>query len=176
MKKLEVSISAAALAVAIAAFWLSWSATAANQQYLRLSVTPKVQFRQGANDDTSFVGLQIENFGLGPALVRNVVIAVDGKVQGNWQEAISALDLKENGTSVQFLNVIGEQLAVPAGKSVELIGTRFKGDKASVDHAFEMEKALARLQVQLEYASMYREQWVTIHSPGGRIHIRSAGE
>jgi hypothetical protein len=78
--------AAIATFVGITALVVSAYTAYVQRQQVRAQVYPILQFGSGATDDDFHVVL--ENKGMGPALIRNVVITLDGKPLHRWYDLV----------------------------------------------------------------------------------------
>jgi hypothetical protein len=87
--RLDLVIAACALLVSSLATAASWWQTRVIQQQLSAQVWPYVSVSAGMNNDV--VQFTVENDGLGPAVIRNASISVDGKMQPSFIAVMHAI-------------------------------------------------------------------------------------
>ncbi|WP_406168026.1 hypothetical protein [Streptomyces sp. NBC_00996] len=74
----------AATAIALGSLWTSYAQTRATRVHNRQSVRPLLQLRHTKKYDDHKAGLRVVNAGLGPAIVTNTVVRLDGVEIGQW--------------------------------------------------------------------------------------------
>ena len=95
--------------------------------------------------------LYLENTGLGPAIIRSVVVSVDGKPQHDWNEVLRTLEGRE---PAPFNNTTVTDHAIRAGDKAELIGL------AQKDIPPGFWKWIARVTMKVCYQSAFEDHWM----------------
>jgi len=85
----DISLGVIALAALVLAVWEG----VMERRHNRLSVAPRLTIRLHAGDSLGMLGCTVSNEGLGPAIVTNCLIKVDGKAMENkgddgWNAAL----------------------------------------------------------------------------------------
>lgn len=151
---------AAAIAALIALF-VAWDQGRVMRQEIRASVWPALQldgFSTQRNDDI-FLGLNIQNAGVGPARLDSIAIFYQGALVSDL-EALSELFAGHTGRSAT--SVTGR--IIGAGDTVEVFAFQFP--RAEDDDAVEIMYALAsNYSVDVCYCSVLDECWIA-HTSG----------
>ncbi|MFE2299418.1 hypothetical protein ACFXAW_14605 [Streptomyces sp. NPDC059445] len=84
----DTVIAVAATVIALGSLWVSHSQGRAARLHNQQSVRPILQIRRIHEDGR--VGLQIANAGLGPAVVTNTVVRLDGQIVGTWDRDVKS--------------------------------------------------------------------------------------
>lgn len=95
--------------------------------------------------------LRLTNTGIGPAIVHDISVTVDGKPQHNWTEALRTLLGHE--ARPYSISTVTEH-ALRAGDEVTLVGL------AKTDLPPEFWKAVSRAALRVCYSSVFGESWV----------------
>ena len=143
-------VSACALGVSL---WQGWTTRDHNKK----SVLPILDF-QRLLSHLSDQGLKLVNVGLGPALIKNIIIYVDNELiseigPGCGVEMVQALDLDPRIVSRDTLE---RPFSVRAGESYWLIQARH--EKLAGDLVLRMREYFQRLRIVVEFESMYGEK------------------
>jgi hypothetical protein len=125
----------------------------------RLSVRPHLQRKGNVDQAPDVYGFSFEllNSGIGPALITNWKLYLDGVEQYTpTREDLDAFinQLFPNHTTLQFY-FIGRKDALRADESIKLLSTTFPADPTAVA---KFEAQLKRLALVVEYSSMYGEK------------------
>lgn len=169
----EMAVAVAAMLTAVAATVVSVMQTnimrdeaEMERQHARLSVQPSVWIFQNSNTDPAGASYSLEllNKGLGPAIIEQFEITLDGKVLLRWGEVINAVSDGAYRLHGDDRNVPGAGYSsvppghiIPAGESVRPIRL------SNVD--LELVRLLASSGSRPIYSacvcSVYRECWRT---------------
>ncbi|MFI1730204.1 hypothetical protein ACH40E_13395 [Streptomyces acidicola] len=84
----ETVIAVAATVIALGSLWVSHTQSSATRLHNRQSVRPILQIRRIHERRNRRVGLQVINAGLGPAVVTDTEVRLDGVVVGKWDRAV----------------------------------------------------------------------------------------
>ncbi|MDD9893285.1 MAG: hypothetical protein OXT49_07255 [Gammaproteobacteria bacterium] len=147
-----VFVSCCALATSI------WQAYAA-RKHNRLSVTPHLTtwFNEWYSDKK--FELILMNNGVGPAKITSFKVYVDGVVlegvrSNILKQAVAKLFDGYNYSSAQ--SFLGRTYSMRVNESCELLNIEFHGDSPT---EAQMEKIIRRLDIQIDYASMYEQSF-----------------
>ncbi len=94
--------------------------------------------------------IMVRNAGVGPALIKNVEVTVDGVIIKNWDDAINRIAPNEMNSRSQ--SILTNYVLVPGG-TIEPIGL-----KGQVAELFRADTKRVRLKVC--YCSIYEKCWV----------------
>jgi hypothetical protein len=158
----EFWIAIGALLVSALAMFTSFVQVNLQRHQERVLVWPHVNARASySNEGYSFVAF---NKGLGPALVRDVQLQVDGKSVKNWNEALTVLlgDTKNYGWDKIKVNDLQETI-LAANESITLFKIPWD-EKTQI--AFGKTN---RVSVKICYCSFLEECWI---SKNGLDHQR----
>lgn len=101
-----------------------------------------------ANDE---VGIMVDNDGLGPALIRDVILTLDHHPQ---QDALSALGQIIEGSKAEIhVDALTRGSVIRAGNSLRLLGVR------GIPYASQLRAAQARVDLQICYCSILGRCW-----------------
>ena len=146
----ETFIAVAALVVSVSAVVVGLYEAALQRQHDRAEVWPHLEvttftMRTGAT-------LSVENTGIGPALVKSIVVTVDGKRAHNWNEVLTTL--LGHAPPSPFSNSTISESALRPGNKVTLIGL------PSEDMPPGFWNAVGRVGLSLCYSSVFGESWL----------------
>jgi hypothetical protein len=146
------AVAIALTAVAIS-FWQGWE----TRRFYRLQARPLLVFTAYISRDQEYRGLQLENKGTGPAIIKGFHIYVDGVLVNQdparaWPTALAALGL---GGHVRCgLFPLPGTGALSPGDHFNLCALIDGSDNAMLR---DLVAGLRRLHIVLEYTSMYGE-------------------
>jgi hypothetical protein len=134
------------------------------RQQVRAAVWPLLQFNSSNAPDIHFT---LANKGVGPAIIRHVVVKVDDKPVRNWHDALDIL-LGPGEHHGSESDMIGSVLS--AGESMIVIAPFDSAGKPFTDRSNpeweKMNKGREHVTVQICYCSALGECW-TLHASGG---------
>jgi hypothetical protein len=151
--------SLAALAVSALALALGAYQTRLMQTQARASVWPFVVLGYNFNDGGPQGGfeLHVENNGVGPAILRSVLVRFDGKPVRHWKEVFAQI-VPGGGTTMKGLLTGLHAVVIPPSTNRDTAVAAFRisdPDKAKLVLA-----AVDRLSVDICYCSIYDDCWV----------------
>jgi hypothetical protein len=163
----EGVIQAIAALIALAALTLAIWEGVMTRRHNRLSVKPHLQLAQHLRGSKGRLGISLSNAGLGPAIVTNCHVEVDGQLMpsndgcNGWKTAASTLELEdivEGYETIAFDPDPDSDEEIPgvvmeAGETKWLLSAPID-EKARAG----LEMALPRVQVVVSYQSMYGEK------------------
>ncbi|MGW6742617.1 hypothetical protein ACWGDX_18165 [Streptomyces sp. NPDC055025] len=147
----DTIVATAATVIALAALWVSYVQTRAVRSHNHQSVRPLLVMRRVKGHEERKTGILLINAGLGPAIVTNSVVRLDGEHIGQWnyhtQERVAAsLPVRPNAYSLR------PGAVVLAGQSAFLLHL----DEFSEDqHGRFWELITRRLVIEIRYESLY---------------------
>jgi len=150
--------SFAALAVSALALALGVYQTRLMQTQARASVWPYVVLGYNVNDAGPQAGfeLHVENNGVGPAIVRSVHVAIDGKPVQHWKDVFA--QIMPAGSSATGLLSGLHAVVIPPSTNRETAISAFRINDP--EKAKLIEAAFNRLTIDICYCSIYDDCWV----------------
>ena len=146
----ETFIALAALVVSVSAVAIGLYEAALQRRHDRAEVWPHLEvttftMRTGAT-------LSIENRGIGPALVKSIVVTLDGKRAHNWNEVLTAL--LGHAPPAPFSNSTISESVLRPGDKVTLVGL------PNEDMPPGFWQSVGRVGLSLCYSSVFGESWL----------------
>ena len=145
----ETFIAVAALVVSVTAVIVGFYEASLQRKHDRAEVWPRVEI--GTFTEPAGAVVQLENTGIGPALIKSITVTADDKPQHNWPEVLHTLLGRD--ASVRSNQTVADH-GVRAGEHVLLLGI----DKAEMPPKFW--PWIQRVTVRVCYASVFDESWV----------------
>jgi hypothetical protein len=172
--RVDLLIAICALFISTLATGASWWQSRVVQQQLSAQVWPYLAFDVTLTSTPAALQLAIVNYGLGPALIRDIVIAVDGQPQHDMPAALAkiignpaALAVRKaaGGPKATF-----ELTSLDQGAVVRASETRTLVDvSGSPALAQRLIAAQQRLDMRVCYCSILEQCWrVALSDPGGQ--------
>lgn len=144
----ETFIAVAALVVSLSAVGVGIYEAQLQRAHDRAEVWPHVEISTFVTPKGA--SLYVENTGLGPALIKSVVVTVDGTPRRNWDDVLHAL-----GDSARAsMNTTVADHALRGGERTTLVGLERQGVPP---HFWEW---IARVAITVCYSSVFNESWV----------------
>lgn len=145
----ETFIAVAALVVSISAVAVGLYEASLQRHHDRAEVWPHVEIQVFTKPTGGEIDL--ENSGIGPAIVQSVTVTADGKPMSTWTEVLRAL----NGADpASFANFSAVDHALRPGDRLALI------DMPAADIPRDFWKSIARVGISVCYASVFEQHWV----------------
>jgi hypothetical protein len=145
----ETFIAVAALIVSVSAVAVGIYEASLQRHHDRAEVWPRLEISTFTSTTGDFV--ELGNSGIGPAIVENAVVTLDGKPQHSWADILHALD----GVEPQGLSnatVAGHGLR--PGDQIKMVSIPVSAQP----HDFW--KAIARVGIALCYRSVFDQYWI----------------
>ncbi|MFD4527153.1 hypothetical protein ACFWP7_25095 [Streptomyces sp. NPDC058470] len=140
-----------ATAIALGSLWVSFSQTRATRLHNRQSVRPLLEMRRIGGYEDHNAGLQVINAGLGPAVVTDTVVRLDGEDIGPWNRSTQHR-IKAALPAWPLTYSLRPGAALLAGQSVFLIHLeQFSED----EHGWFSDLIAQRLVIEIHYESLY---------------------
>ncbi|WP_371550021.1 hypothetical protein OG266_32365 [Streptomyces sp. NBC_00554] len=140
-----------ATAIALGSLWISYSQTRATRLHNRQSVKPLLEMRTIKGYDDHRAGLQVINAGLGPAIVTNSVVRLDGEAIGYWSLEVYRLVTASVPVKPKVY-CAGPGAVILAGQSSFLLHLEgFRDD----EHGWFWDLVTRRLVIEIHYESLY---------------------
>ncbi|MDU9393397.1 hypothetical protein [Pseudomonas sp. zfem002] len=123
----------------------------------RLMVTPHISSTTHINKDDGTISLHLENNGIGPALIKDFSIEVDGEKISSGDKVEEALILLLKGLPIDKWGheSIARNSFLPAGKKIELV--TIISNKITAEEITK--KIDSRANVRIDYTSIYGEPY-----------------
>jgi hypothetical protein len=147
--------------VGVCALCVSGYTAHVQRQQVRAAVWPILQFDSSNAPDIHFT---LANKGVGPAIIRNVIMKVDGQPVKNWREALERI-LGPGEHHASESDMSGRVLA--AGESMTVLTPFGPGGKPiTFDESnplwVKMNKDRERITVEICYSSTLGEGWTLL--------------
>ncbi len=148
--------------VGVSALFVSGYTAYVQRQQVRAAVWPILQYD---SSNAPYIKLNLDNKGVGPAIIRHVVVKVDGHPVRNWSEAMQML-LGPGKHNFAQSTISGH--IVSANESMEVFvphdeeGSLITVEKSGALGA-QLNKDRYRISVEICYCSTLGECW-TLHS------------
>jgi hypothetical protein len=148
--------SAIAVGLSVLAVIVAFYQARIAEQQAHASVWPYVTIGYSIYDGSESPGFtwNIDNNGLGPAIIKSVVVSVDGTPRKSWPEVLAALglpaDLPKTTSSVH-----GRVLPPNLNRETTIQALHVP----SIPEAKQLAAALSRLAMDICYCSVYDECW-----------------
>jgi hypothetical protein len=154
----ETFIAVAALIVSVSAVVVGIYEANLQRQHDRAEVWPHLEITTFTAPNGA--SLSVENTGIGPAIVRSVVVTLDGKRTHNWNEVLTGL---LDHPPAPFSNSTIAESAVRPGIRTTVLGLPLE------DRPPDFWKAVGRVGISICYSSVFEEYWI-LHDEhvGGR--------
>jgi len=152
--------------VGISALFVSAYTAYVQRQQVRAAVWPILEYGTSNEPKISF---DVDNKGVGPAIVRHVVVKVDGQAMRTWNDVLEKL-LGPGQYKFTQSTISGHVFA--AGESMAvLVPHDFDGGPLDTEKAAPLRKALdkerQRVEVEICYSSTLGDCWTLHRFPNG---------
>lgn len=152
--------------IGISALFVSGYTAYVQRQQVRAAVWPILEY--GTSNDPK-IRFTIDNKGVGPAIIRNVIVRVDGEPVHNWQAALQKLlgpgDYKFTQSSISGHTFsAGESLDVMVPHNFD--GTPLLTDKGNPLWT-GLNKERSRITMEICYSSTLGNCWILRSEPKG---------
>ncbi len=158
----ETFIALAALIVSLSAMVVGIYEAALQRAHDRAEVWPHVEV--GTFTTPKGAAVTLENGGLGPAIIKSVVVTVDGKPRHDWPDALHALI---GAVPADYSNQTVVDHALRAGEQVTIVAL------AAKDLPKDFWPTVQRVGVTMCYSSVFGDSWLLITHLGGNEVWRS---
>src|SRR5438105_8706449 len=145
----ETFIGAAALVVSISAVAVGLYEAHLQRAHDRAEVWPHVEISTYTTPTGS--SLFVENTGIGPAIIKSVVITVDGKPRKDWPDVMRALS--DSAPTPASMSTIADR-ALRGGDKVTIVAL----DQKTIPPKFW--QWIARVSIAICYSSVFGDSWV----------------
>jgi hypothetical protein len=149
--------------VGVCALCVSGYTAHVQRQQVRAAVWPILEFDTSIGPDIHFI---VANKGVGPALIRHVIVKVDGQPVRNWVEVLDKF-VGPGNHHYSESDISGHIFA--ANESMDVFTPRDADGNALTDRSkplwVEMNKDRSRVSIEICYCSTLGECW-TLHAGG----------
>lgn len=155
----ETVIAICAVFIAACALGVSIWQGAETRRHNKLSVKPYINIRVLISRQAEYMGVQIENNGIGPAVIKKCIVFVDGKPTqidsyGSWEKVGKAAGIFDK--KISFMT-FPEGTVVKEGQVIPLIS--YPKQHWTDPGRKIVENALSRIRVKFIYESMYGDKF-----------------
>jgi hypothetical protein len=159
--RIELLIATLALLASAAASIATVVQTRVVANQLSASVWPYLSFNLAASPGQ--IGVTVDNDGLGPALVRNVRLTIDGRQMTEWRRVLRLLILPKAGARKSAAHThsgvdeqdVGFGTVIRPGATLDVIAVK----NEALDYAF-LNALKPRIDMQICYCSILGQCWV----------------
>jgi hypothetical protein len=153
--------------VGVSALFVSGYTAHVQRQQVRAAVWPILEY---ATSNEPRIRFTIDNKGVGPAIIRNVIVRVDGEPVRNWNSALQKL-LGPGEYKLGQSTINGHTLA--AGESMDvMVPHDSDGGPLTFDKSAALWTALnkerGRIAVEICYCSTLGDCWILRSDPNSR--------
>ena len=155
------SIVVAAVAVAITTVGMIWHGLQ-TRKHNRLSVIPKLIFYNiyASVGSEKFAGISISNNGLGPAMIEDVKVYIDGQcfpmsTDGEAKAILTQLGINEPWVSYGYFSK--EEIMAKPGEPLGMF--YIERDNQSEEKTMRLRDALRPMKIVVKYKSLYGERF-----------------
>jgi hypothetical protein len=161
----ETFIALTALVVSVSAVAVGIYEAALQRRHDRAEVWPHLELSTFTTPNGA--SLSVENTGIGPALIKSVVVTVDGKRAHNWTDVLTTLLGHAPATGVSNSTIA--ESALRPGDKVMMVGV------PNVNMPPSFWSAVRRVGITVCYSSVFEEHWIMRDSGiGGRTRWEPA--
>ncbi|MGC4959787.1 hypothetical protein ACLQ2P_41875 [Actinomadura citrea] len=153
-------IAVCAIVVAVVSLGVSIMQGRAVRRHERNSVRPLLQLHRVVRH-SGRTGVRLVNSGLGPAIVTQSMMCLDGAQVGSWDSAVAARLQAELALQFSYVTFNETEVLAPAAERYPLSVKKF----APQDHGHFLELIDHRIGIQIHYQSLYGETFMVTLSP-----------
>lgn len=140
-----------AIVIALASLAVSIMEARLARRHDRQSVRPILRIIRVKQHDDLRVGLRLRNVGLGPAVIVDTIVTLDGNVIGKWDRDSFDLMIGSNKPTPKF-STLYDDAVIPVDEDQFLI---FIDDFKQSVHAWFWQLIAHRLSIEVKYESIY---------------------
>jgi hypothetical protein len=153
--------------IGISALFVSGYTAYVQRQQVRAAVWPILEY--GTSNDPK-IRFTLDNKGVGPAIIRNVIVRVDGEAVRNWSAALKKL-LGPGEYKFTQSSMSGHVMA--AGESMDvLVPHNFDGTPLATDKSnplwMALNKERGRVAIEICYSSTLGDCWTLRRDVNGK--------
>ena len=159
----EMLVGVSAVFIGVCALAVSLYETKLMREEQRASVLPIIElgrshYTREDSPDKWRLSLHAENVGIGPAVIEDFHVTVDGKPQLTWRAAIGELLGKDVPVSYGQSTINGR--TIPSDRMITMF------DLSNSEIAADIVREFERLNFEACYCSVFGECWTTDYSTG----------
>ena len=159
----EMLVGVSAVFIGVCALFVSLYETSLMREEQRAAVLPIVElgrshYTKEESPDKWRLSLHAENVGIGPALVRDFRVTVDGKAHPTWRSAFTALLGDDMRISYGQSTINGR--TIPPDRMITMF------DLSNTEIAADIVANFERLNFEACYCSVFDECWKTSYLSG----------
>ena len=131
-----------------------------------LSVQPWIAFNDIWSEDNEFIGLQLLNNGLGPAIIDSLNIFLKGDKIDNWFSGIYKLNI-DNSNDWLTTTYIKGKYALKANSYLNIFGAHYTDLNIynKIDQIIEILNSLHDIRIKVYYSTFYGESKIEEYIP-----------
>jgi hypothetical protein len=141
-----------AIIIAVLSLAISVLEARATREHNRKSVKPVLQLVRIKTHGNSWAGLWLTNAGLGPAVIVDTSVELDGKIVGKWNRETFGLLVNPSSSPIPHFRSLLNDAVVPAGGDLRLI---FINDFDEERDGWFWNLIASRLGFEIRYESIY---------------------
>ncbi len=145
----ETFIAVAALVVSISAVVVGIYEASLQRHHDRAEVWPNLEI--GVFTTPSTATIKLQSTGVGPAIIKSVVVTVDGKAKRNWDDVLRALTGRE---PTGFGNYSSVNHGMRPGDELDMLIAPTRAVPA------DFWTAIKRVSMTVCYGSVFEENWI----------------
>ena len=155
--------------IGLSALFVSGYTAYVQRQQVRAAVWPILEY--GTSNDPK-IRFTLDNKGVGPAIIRHVIVKVDGQPVRNWQDALQKL-LGPGPGNYKFTQSTISGHVMAAGESMDVMvphdfdGTPLPNDRSNPLWA-GLNKERGRVAIEICYSSTLGDCWTLRQEPNSR--------
>lgn len=156
--KVEFFVAICALFSSIIAIWVAWDQSRVMRAQQDGMVFPVLQINGfvSTEEDNVSMGVNIENSGVGPALIESVRAYDNGKLIESLEPYRESL---ASGYNISWAGLIGR--AVAPGNEFDAISLEWSREKITQTQLNTAVLAWGELDVEICYCSVFQKCWIT---------------
>ncbi len=157
---MEWVVPVSSAVIAIAALFVAVRQGVVTRRHNRISVTPHLVIIQKVTPQSPQVDTRLKNYGVGPAVISEVTVLVDGEKLDNieeaeWPKILSRVGLKYRYAEVSLPNLtVGSFVPIGHDESLLMIDL---GDEEQ--ETFDLINHLKRIDIRIRYKSVYGDPY-----------------
>lgn len=167
----ETITAICAIIVAVASLVVSFAEHRVNRRHNQNSIRPLLQINRVKKYYNAEAGLKLKNCGLGPAIIIESIVKLDGETLGEW--SVETFEKIEDLTSgrIDIMTTLDANRVLQFGQEFLILGMH---DFDNDDHSWFWELVTKRLSFEIRYESIYGGEAFTAfldkwHPRSGRI-------
>ena len=154
----EMVIGLCALVVSLVAVIVGVYSAYTDRTYARASVWPRVElnFHLSTNEQSSEFGVKMSNSGIGPAIIKTVLMEVGGKYLKTWKDVLAFIGEFPQDIHLSTSNMAN--IVLPAEQTTTTFHIK-ASDKSMSNKVMD---TLRTVNISVCYCSVYDECWLKV--------------